>query len=409
MTLRKRDWNFWKYLENCEIIVSEENLKMEKNLWKNIFLFPKMWRNVIRILFVIGVARFILLGFVYISEQKITEKNNGLVREKNKVGGRRYTFATLLCDDRFLEATSVLLYSLIHYAKTKYPVTVLALPKVSRGEWIPFYRPQTKFAKVMFLHLSVSHSVHEEGVVVVSQHALQVSRPTPKGEFEGSGWGGLQAHTQGGSWGLWLGGLLAHSWREVSRPTFGGPGPHPQGLYPSMHWGRHSPADSYCCRQYASCWNAFLYLFDKSNSTNFSYIWRQVLVHILVFFPKWSDFQPMRWIRRIGQNDPCTNRIQLQLTAKQVNWVQSLSLNFWKFYFVEFILLARGGEVEGKGRGKGREGVGPRSDVCGKGGSLLCDPSRDACDVPIPPNIMTDACENFVSGGKYEKNSHRQP
>ena len=26
-----------------------------------------------------------------------------------------------------------------------------------------FYRPQTKFAKVMFLHLSVSHSVHRGG------------------------------------------------------------------------------------------------------------------------------------------------------------------------------------------------------------------------------------------------------
>ena len=32
----------------------------------------------------------------------------------------------------------------------------------------------------------------------VSKHALQVSRPTPKGEFEGSGQGGLQAHTQRG-------------------------------------------------------------------------------------------------------------------------------------------------------------------------------------------------------------------
>ena len=37
------------------------------------------------------------------------------------------------------------------------------------------------------------------GLGGVSQHALQVSRPTPKGELEGSGWGGLQAHTQGGS------------------------------------------------------------------------------------------------------------------------------------------------------------------------------------------------------------------
>ena len=27
-----------------------------------------------------------------------------------------------------------------------------------------YYRPQTKFAKVMFLHLSVSHSVHGGGV-----------------------------------------------------------------------------------------------------------------------------------------------------------------------------------------------------------------------------------------------------
>ena len=31
----------------------------------------------------------------------------------------------------------------------------------------------------------------------VSQHALQVSRLTSKGELEGSGQGGLQVHTQG--------------------------------------------------------------------------------------------------------------------------------------------------------------------------------------------------------------------
>ena len=49
-----------------------------------------------------------------------------------------------------------------------------------------YYRPQTKFAKVMFLHLSVSYSVH-------------------RGR-------GLQAHTQGGGWGVWLGrGLQAHA------------------------------------------------------------------------------------------------------------------------------------------------------------------------------------------------------
>ena len=41
---------------------------------------------------------------------------------------------------------------------------------------------------------------------VVSKHALQVSRPTPRGEVQGSGQGGLQAH------------------------TWGGPGPHPRGV-----------------------------------------------------------------------------------------------------------------------------------------------------------------------------------
>ena len=42
---------------------------------------------------------------------------------------------------------------------------------------------------------------------VVSQHALQVSSPTPRGGgVEGSGLGGLQTHTQGGSWGVWPGG-----------------------------------------------------------------------------------------------------------------------------------------------------------------------------------------------------------
>ena len=44
---------------------------------------------------------------------------------------RNFTFATLLCDDKLLQATSVLVYSLINYAKTRYPVTIMALPNVS--------------------------------------------------------------------------------------------------------------------------------------------------------------------------------------------------------------------------------------------------------------------------------------
>ena len=50
------------------------------------------------------------------------------------------------------------------------------------------YRPQTKFAKVMFLHVSVIQSIEGYPSMpckVVSQHALQVSRgvsmPTPEG------------------------------------------------------------------------------------------------------------------------------------------------------------------------------------------------------------------------------------
>ena len=90
---------------------------------------------------------------------------------------------------------------------------------------------------------------------VLSQHALQVTRPTarwslrglarstPRGKVEGSGWG-------------------------VSRPTPRGvPGPTPGGF--QVHMGgcipacteTDPPADGYCCRQYAFYWNAFLFFF----------------------------------------------------------------------------------------------------------------------------------------------------
>ena len=44
---------------------------------------------------------------------------------------KNYTFATLLCDDKLLQATSVLVYSMINYAKTNYPITIMALRNVS--------------------------------------------------------------------------------------------------------------------------------------------------------------------------------------------------------------------------------------------------------------------------------------
>ena len=116
----------------------------------------------------------------------------------------------------------------------------------------------------MFLHVSVILSTGG----VVSQHALQVSRPTPRGEVEGSGWGSLQAHTRGqisgptpgGSpgpqWGVSLvhtrGGLQAHMGGALQAHTQG-------GVCISQHALRQTPpADGYCCGRYASYWNAFL-------------------------------------------------------------------------------------------------------------------------------------------------------
>ena len=78
----------------------------------------------------------------------------------------------------------------------------------------------------------------------VSQHALQVSRPTPKGELEGSGQGGLrglarglQVHTQGGG-GLQahtqVRGVSQHALRQTPLPrltaTVAG-GTHPTGMH----------------------------------------------------------------------------------------------------------------------------------------------------------------------------------
>ena len=57
-----------------------------------------------------------------------------------------------------------------------FTICTLSQPDTHTSEW-RHYRPQTKFAKVMFLHLSVSHSVHRGGGASV--HAG--SRPTSPG------------------------------------------------------------------------------------------------------------------------------------------------------------------------------------------------------------------------------------
>ena len=58
----------------------------------------------------------------------------------------------------------------------------------------------------------------------IEQSGWGFSRPTPKGEVEGSGWGGgIRAHTRAEDKGSGQGGLQAHNW----------------GVYHSMYWGRH--------------------------------------------------------------------------------------------------------------------------------------------------------------------------
>ena len=83
--------------------------------------------------------------------------------------------------------------------------------------------------------LFMGGGVSQHALQVVSQHALQVFSggggvsQYALGELEESGQGGLQAHTQGGSWGVWPGGVSRPTpGGGVSRPTpTGSPGPHP--------------------------------------------------------------------------------------------------------------------------------------------------------------------------------------
>ena len=69
------------------------------------------------------------------------------------------------------------------------------------------------------------------GLGVVSHHALQVSRPTPRGEREESVWGGVSRPTP-------MGGRLWVLTRGVSRPTPG------RGVYPSTQCTEADPPPS---------------------------------------------------------------------------------------------------------------------------------------------------------------------
>ena len=110
---------------------------------------------------------------------------------------------------------------------------------VKRGLKSHDYRPQTKFAKVMFLHVSVSHSVHM-GMCMA---------------------GGGDMHGGGHALGVcaWLGGM--HGWGACVDGGHAWP-----GACVAREGGAASPPppdttryDRSMSGRYASYWNAFLY------------------------------------------------------------------------------------------------------------------------------------------------------
>ena len=124
---------------------------------------------------------------------------------------------------------------------------------------VRFYRPLTKFAKVMFLHLSVSHSVHRGVCVVAGGHAWLQG-----GAFMvARGMHGCQGACMVG--GAWLGGM--HGCRE--------------GEQVSLWGGTCMGYDEIwsMSRPYASYWNIFLFFFCDSNL----FMWVYGSVHTVWF------------------------------------------------------------------------------------------------------------------------------
>ena len=90
-----------------------------------------------------------------------------------------------------------------------------------------YYRPQTKLRKGNFLHLSVSHSVHGEGVSASVHAGIHPPGETP----------------------------------QVDTPWTDTPQADPPWADPP---GQTPPADGHCSGWYASYWNVFLFQFKYS-------------------------------------------------------------------------------------------------------------------------------------------------
>ena len=97
-------------------------------------------------------------------------------------------------------------------------------------------------------------AVSQHALQVVSQHALQqgvgVSRPTPRGEVEESGQGGLQANPQGGVSSSTPGGLYTHTQGGLQAHTQGGVSQHAlrqTPLWTATAMGGTHPTGMYSC------------------------------------------------------------------------------------------------------------------------------------------------------------------
>ena len=115
-----------------------------------------------------------------------------------------------------------------------HPCTHTSAQGVTWWNFHYLYRTQTKFAKVMFLHVSVCPQgvVSQHALQVVSQHALQVSR---KRWCITACLAGFHDHTQGGAWGVWLGGGWCIPACTEADPTWltatAAGGAHPTGMH----------------------------------------------------------------------------------------------------------------------------------------------------------------------------------
>ena len=124
-----------------------------------------------------------------------------------------------------------------HFIET--PTELIPAGRALSSDWaVNSYRLQTKFAKVMFLHLSVSHSVHIEGVCGRGVRMWQGVRIW-QGACVSEGMHGRGCAWQGA---CMAGGMLGRGAIMACTPPF----------------GRYYEIRS-MTGQYASYWNAFLF------------------------------------------------------------------------------------------------------------------------------------------------------